>query len=62
MPLATTIKQRLNLTISNAFEKFRTGPDQVSFEAIFQMIAFFMGFELLHEEKMAMEGYLDAFG
>lgn len=26
------------------------------------MIAFFMGFELLQEEKMAMEGYLDAFG
>jgi len=61
LALGTAIRNRLNLTISQAFEKFKTGQDQMSFEALVQMISFFLGFDLLPEERLAIEGFLDAF-
>lgn len=45
LSLGTTIRSRLNLTISQAFEKFKTSADQMSYEAFIQMISFFLGFE-----------------
>lgn len=62
LPLGTTIKSKLQLTISQAFESFKTGADELSYEALFQMVAYFMGLDLLPEEKAGVADFLDSFG
>ena len=62
MPLGTTIKQKLSLTISQAYEFHKTGLDELTYDSLFNMIEFFMGLDLLPEERVSITDFLDSFG
>ena len=63
LPLYTTILQRMRMSIAAAFEHFKTpGQNTMTYDGLFEMITYFMGIDLLEEEKTGLRLYLDAFG
>ena len=62
LPLGTTIKTKLQLTISQAFEYFKSGADELTYDSLFSMIEYFMGLDLLSEERVSITDFLDSFG
>lgn len=55
------MRSRLSLTVSQVFERFKTGQDSLTFDTFVKLIVFFMGFELLDDEEKALLSYLDNF-
>ena len=62
MPLSSTIKNKLNSNISVVFEKFKDGRDMLTYDAFFNMVTFFLAYELHEDERSSLSSFLDAYG